>query len=45
MLFGSDFPMWDPNDEIEYLLSLGLSDDELAQVFYKNAQKMFEITL
>ena len=45
VLFGSDFPMWDPNDEIEYLLSLGLSDDELAQVFYKNAQKMFEITL
>ena len=45
VLFGSDFPMWDPKDEIEYLLTLGLSDEELEKVFYKNAQKMFEITL
>ena len=45
VLFGSDFPMWDPKDEIEYLLSLGLSDDELEHIFYKNAQRMFDIKL
>lgn len=45
VLFGSDFPMWDPKDEIEYLLSLGLSDDELEHIFYKNAQKTFGIEI
>ena len=45
VLFGSDFPMWDPKDEIEYLLSLGLTDDELVHIFYQNAQRMFDIQL
>ncbi|MBR3094209.1 MAG: amidohydrolase [Clostridia bacterium] len=45
VLFGSDFPMWDPKDEIEYLLSLGLTDDELEHIFYQNAQRMFDIAL
>lgn len=45
VLFGSDFPMWDPKDEIEYLLSLGLTDGELEHIFYKNAQRMFDIKL
>jgi len=45
VLFGSDFPMWDPKDEIEYLLSLDLTDDELEHIFYKNAQQLFDITL
>jgi predicted TIM-barrel fold metal-dependent hydrolase len=45
VLFGSDFPMWDPKDEIEYLLSLGLTDDELEHIFYQNAQRMFDIKL
>ena len=45
VLFGSDFPMWDPYDEIEYVTSLGLSEADLEKVFYKNAQRMFDITL
>lgn len=45
VLFGSDFPMWDPKDEIEYLLSLGLTDDALEHIFYKNAQRLFDIKL
>ncbi len=45
VLFGSDFPMWDPKDEIEYLLSLGLPTEDLEKIFYKNAQQLFNIEL
>ena len=45
VLFGSDFPMWDPKDEIEYLLSLGLQTEDLEKIFYKNAQQLFNIEL
>lgn len=45
VLFGSDFPMWDPKDEIEYLLSLGLPTEDLEKIFYKNAQQLFGIEI
>ncbi len=45
ILFGADYPMWDPRSEADYLLSLGLSDDEYRKIFYQNAQKLFNITL
>ena len=45
VLFASDFPMWDPRDEIEFLLSLDLGDDAYEKIFYKNAQQLFDIKL
>lgn len=45
VLFGTDYPMWDPKSEVEYFLSLGLSDEENRKILYQNAQKLFDIKL
>ncbi len=45
IMFGTDYPMWNPKDEVDYLLSLGLSEDEYRKIFCKNAQKLFNIRL
>lgn len=38
MLFGSDYPMWNPAEELSVLQSLGLSGTELDCMLYKNAE-------
>lgn len=43
VLFGTDYPMWSANSEIETLLSLNLTDQEYELIFSKNAQKVFNI--
>ena len=45
VLFGTDYPMWDPKNEVEYFLSLGLSDEENSKILFQNAQKLFGISL
>lgn len=45
IMFGTDYPMWNPKDEVEYLLNLGLDEDEYKKIFYENAQKLFKIQL
>ncbi len=40
ILFGSDYPMWHMKDEIETLLSLGLSDSALNKIFNGNIMKI-----
>ncbi|MDR0914671.1 MAG: amidohydrolase [Oscillospiraceae bacterium] len=42
ILFGSDFPMWQHKKEIECLLSLKLTIDELEKIFYKNAKQILD---
>jgi len=42
-LFGTDYPMWDPDKEVSNLLSSGLSGDELEMIMHKNAEKLFGI--
>ena len=39
VMFGSDFPMWDPGKEAALLRSAGLNEDEMEKIFSKNAQK------
>lgn len=39
VMFGSDFPMWDPGKEVALLQSLGLGNDALEKILYKNAQE------
>ena len=41
VLFGSDYPMWDANAEIEAILSLGLSDGQLEKIFSKNCARVY----
>ena len=41
--FGTDFPMWDPKEELERFLSLGLSESENEKILYENFAKFFNI--
>lgn len=41
--FGTDFPMWDPAEELERFLSLGLSESENEKILYGNFEKFFNI--
>ena len=41
VLFGTDYPMWDAADELRRLRGLGLEEDELQLILYKNAQRLF----
>lgn len=43
VLFGTDYPMWSPKDEIKNLLSLNLPDSDYEKIFYKNAIKVFKL--
>ena len=43
VLFGSDYPMWQAKEELEYLSSLGLEDAEMACILHKNAEKIFNL--
>lgn len=43
ILFGSDYPTTDAQKEIDWAMNLPLSDAERELVFYKNAQRLFDI--
>ncbi len=43
VLFGTDYPMWPMEDELDTLLSLGFSDDDYRQIFAENAERIFNI--
>lgn len=40
VLFGTDFPMWKQEDELEFLFSLGLSEKELEDILHNNILKI-----
>lgn len=44
ILFGTDYPMWEPEKEIEALLKFGLTDDEYRHIFSLNAKHVLDIT-
>lgn len=39
--FGTDFPMWRPDEEIKRFLALPLTDEERDMIFHKNFEKVF----
>ena len=41
VLFGSDFPVWNPAEEAQRLLTLPLTDAEKEQILWGNAEKLF----
>lgn len=43
VLFGTDYPMWAAQPDIDYLLSLGLEEDELEKIFSLNAVGVFRL--
>ena len=44
-LFGSDFPMWDHEDEFERFNKLDLSQDNRDAILYKNAARLLELKI
>ena len=43
VLFGTDYPMWNPKLEIESILSLGLDENEIMSILNINAKKLFNL--
>ena len=39
VMFGSDYPMWDPAHELDEMMHCELTDDELELVLYRNAER------
>lgn len=45
VLWGTDYPMWKFADEVKLFEALGLEDEDKAKIYYKNAQKLFGVTI
>ena len=41
VMFGADYPMWDPQPEIQRLTDMRLTEDEYRRVFWDNAVSVF----
>lgn len=45
VLFGTDYPMWSPKEELERFLALGLSDKQNEKILFHNASSLFGINI
>jgi len=45
VMFGTDYPMWSPEEEINRFLGIGLSEEENKRIFSENAIKLFDIKI
>ncbi len=43
VMFGSDFPMWNPYEEVGRFMQLDFSEKEREDILYKNAARLFNI--
>lgn len=43
VLFGTDYPMWEPKTEVDRLKSLAISDEDKEKIFSKNAIRIFKL--
>ncbi len=43
ILFGTDYPMWDIEAELDYFFSLGLDEREIKSILSLNAKKLFNL--
>ena len=43
VLFGTDYPMWNPATELERFFNIGLTEEENEKILSKNAEKLFGI--
>ena len=41
VLFGTDYPLWTPEEEIERFMKIDLTEKEREDIFYNNAAKLF----
>ncbi len=43
VLFGTDYPMWKPKDEIERFMQIDLTDKQREDILYNNSARLFNI--
>lgn len=43
VIFGTDYPMWVPKDEVAHFYSLGLTEEENEKILWRNAKKLFRL--
>ena len=43
VLFGTDFPMWNPSEELQRFLALGLGAEEQEKILRKNAEDLLSL--
>ena len=43
VLFGTDYPMWTPSEELARFRALGLTEEENEQILWRNAARLFNI--
>jgi len=43
VIFGTDFPMWRQDEDLEYLFSLGFSDKQLEDILHNNLLRALKI--
>lgn len=43
VLFGTDYPMWEPKAELERFMQIDLTEKEREDILYHNAARIFEI--
>lgn len=43
LAYGTDYPLWDPVEEVQRFLSLNLAADQFEQIAYKTAQRLFRL--
>ena len=41
VLFGTDYPLWTPEEEIDRFMEVELTEQEREDIFYNNAAKLF----
>jgi len=43
LAFGSDYPLWDPLDEVSHFMRLKLSDEQREQIAHKTAERFLKL--
>ena len=43
VLFGTDYPMWTPEGELERFYKLKLTEEERERILFKNAEELLKI--
>ena len=43
LVFGSDFPLWDPVHEVQVFMGLGLTADETEQIAHRTAERILNL--
>ena len=45
VMFGTDYPLWPQQPELDMLAKLNLTDDERESIYHRTCEKLFEIPL